>query len=103
MQSALFFKDGGRSANVMLRFGKDFFFAGEGRVCIEVERSKFAALGRSGIVDDLNEEGSFGVPVVSFVLDWVNNTENRISSYLVSTLTEGEKTRSSEINRSDSS
>lgn len=69
MESELCFKDGGRSANVILRFGKDFFFVREGKVCIEVERSKFAALGKSGIIDDLDEEKSFDVPDVSIVLD----------------------------------
>lgn len=68
MESELFFKDGGRSANVILRFGKDFFFVRQGKVCIEVERSKFIAWGRSGI-DDLDEEKSFDVPDASFVLD----------------------------------
>jgi len=74
LRSELFFEIGGRSANVMLRLDSDFFFVGEGKVCIEVERSKLAALGR---VADFDEE-SVDVPEISFVLDWINNTENSV-------------------------
>lgn len=67
----------GRSANVILRFGKAFFFTGEGRVCVEggPQRSRrLAALAGVGIVEDLGKEKSFDVPDVSFALDWVNIT-----------------------------
>lgn len=73
-----FFEIGGRSANVILRLDKDFFFVGEGKVCIEVERSKLDALGR---VADFDEEKSVDVPEVSFVLDWINNMENCINYF----------------------
>lgn len=60
----------------MLRLDNDFFFVGEGKVCIEVERSKLVVLGRVADFDE-NEE-SVDVPEVSFVLDWINNTENSV-------------------------
>lgn len=68
MESELFLKVGGRSVNVILRFGKGFFFAEEGKVFIQVGRSKFATLDFE-IVGDFDEERSFEAPDVSYGLD----------------------------------
>jgi hypothetical protein len=44
-----------------------------------LQYSRFAALAEIGIADDFDEEKSFDVPDVSYVLDWINNMENCIN------------------------